>query len=153
KRFGSVQALRGADFALAPGELHALLGENGAGKTTLMHVAFGLVRPDAGEIAVAGVPRAMGSPRVARRLGIGMVHQHFTSIPALTVAENVALTAGWPLRPAPLRARVLGLVERVGLPREPSAVAGGLTVAARQRLEILKALAADGKILLLGQAT
>jgi len=86
KRFGSVQALRGADFAVAPGELHALLGENGAGKTTLMHVAVGLVRPDAGEVAVDGVAGVVGSPRVARRLGIGMVHQHFTSIPALTVA-------------------------------------------------------------------
>jgi ABC-type uncharacterized transport system ATPase subunit len=68
--FGSVQALRGADFVLAPGELHALLGENGAGKTTLMHVAFGLVRPDAGEVAVAGVTQHVASPRVARRLGI-----------------------------------------------------------------------------------
>jgi len=153
KRFGPVQALRGADFTLAPGEVHALLGENGAGKSTLMHVAYGLVRPDAGTIVVRGITVAPRSPRDARRLGVGMVHQHFTAIPALTVAENVALTAGWPLRPAPLRARVLGLMERVGLPLEPSAVAGGLTVAARQRLEILKALAADATILLLDEPT
>src|SRR5579864_3601534 len=153
KRFGPVQALRGADFTLAPGEVHALLGENGAGKSTLMHVAYGLVRPDAGTIVVRGITVAPRSPRDARRLGIGMVHQHFTAIPALTVAENVALTAGWPLRPAPLRARVLSLMERVGLPLEPSAVAGGLTVAARQRLEILKALAADATILLLDEPT
>ena len=153
KRFGPVQALRGADFTLAPGEVHALLGENGAGKSTLMHIVYGLVRPDAGTIVVRGVTVAPRRPRDARRLGIGMVHQHFTAIPALTVAENVALTAGWPLRPAPLRARVLALMKRVGLPLEPSAVAGGLTVAARQRLEILKALAADATILLLDEPT
>jgi simple sugar transport system ATP-binding protein len=153
KRFGSVQALHGADFALAPGEVHALLGENGAGKTTLMHVAFGLVRPDAGEIAVAGVPRAVGSPRVARRLGLGMVHQHFTSVPALTVAENVALAAGWPVAPATLRARVRAVAERFGLPLDPDARAGGLTVALKQRLEIVKALASEASILLLDEPT
>jgi simple sugar transport system ATP-binding protein len=153
KRFGSVQALRGADFALAQGELHALLGENGAGKTTLMHVAFGLVRPDAGEVAVAGVPRTVGSPRAARRLGIGMVHQHFTSVPALTVAENVALAAGWPVAPAPLRNRVRALTERFGLPLDPDARAADLSVELKQRLEIVKALASDVRILLLDEPT
>jgi general nucleoside transport system ATP-binding protein len=153
KRFGSVQALRGADFVLGAGELHALLGENGAGKTTLMHVAFGLVRPDAGEVSVDGVPRAIGSPRVARRLGIGMVHQHFTSVPALTVAENVALAAGWPVAPAPLRARVQELGERYGLPLDPDARAGGLSVALKQRLEIVKALASEARVLLLDEPT
>ena len=153
KRFGSVQALRGADFALAPGELHALLGENGAGKTTLMHVAFGLVRPDAGEIAIAGAPCAVGSPRVARRLGIGMVHQHFTSVPALTVAENVALAADWPVAPAALSSRVRSVAERFGLPLDPEARAGGLSVALKQRLEIVKALASDARILLLDEPT
>ena len=153
KRFGSVQALRGADFAVAPGELHALLGENGAGKTTLMHVAFGLVRPDAGDISVDGIPRAVGSPRVARRLGIGMVHQHFTSIPALTVAENVALATGWPVAPDPLKARVQAVAERFGLPLEPDARVGGLSVALKQRLEIVKALASDARILLLDEPT
>jgi len=153
KRFGSVQALRGADFVLATGELHALLGENGAGKTTLMHVAFGLIRPDAGEVAVAGVQRAIASPRVARRLGIGMVHQHFTSVPALTVAENVALAAGWPVAPVPLRARVQELGRRYGLPLDPDARAGSLSVALKQRLEIVKALASDARILLLDEPT
>jgi simple sugar transport system ATP-binding protein len=153
KRFGSVQALRGADFMLAPGELHALVGENGAGKTTLMQVAFGLVRPDAGEVVVAGVPRAISSPRVARRLGIGMVHQHFTSVPALSVAENVALAAGWPVAPESLRARVQALTERYGLPLDPEARASGLSVALKQRLEIVKALASDARILLLDEPT
>ena len=128
KRFGSVQALRGADFTLMPGELHALLGENGAGKTTLMHVAYGLVRPDAGVVEVAGTRRAIASPRAARALGIGMVHQHFTSLPALSVAENVALASGWQVRTRALRERVRELSERLGLPLDPNARAGDLSV-------------------------
>jgi simple sugar transport system ATP-binding protein len=153
KHFGSVQALRGADFTLASGELHALLGENGAGKTTLMQVAFGLLRPDAGEVLVGGVPRVVTSPRVARRLGIGMVHQHFTSVPALTVAENVALAVGWPVAPQALRARVQAVAERFGLPVDPGARVAGLSVALKQRLEIVKALATDARILLLDEPT
>ena len=153
KRFGSVQALRGADFTLMPGELHALLGENGAGKSTLMHVAYGLVQPDAGEIAVGGVTRPIGSPRVARRLGIGMVHQHSTSVPALTVAENVALAAGWRVSPSALRVRVRSFTEGLGLPLEPDEPAGRLSVALKQRLEIVKALASDTNILLLDEPT
>jgi general nucleoside transport system ATP-binding protein len=153
KRFGSVQALRGADFTLGPGEIHALLGENGAGKTTLMHVAYGLVRPDGGAVVMDGIPRTVTSPRTARHLGIGMVHQHFTSIPALSVAENVALAAGWPVAPEPLRQRVRALGERVGLPLEPDLLAGRLSVSLKQRLEIVKALAAEARILLLDEPT
>jgi simple sugar transport system ATP-binding protein len=153
KRFGSAQALRGADFTLMPGEVHALLGENGAGKTTLMRIAAGLLHPDAGEVRVGGVPRPGLSPRSARRLGIGMVHQHFTSVPALTVAENVALAAGWPVGPDPLRKRVRDLGERVGLPLDPDARVEQLGVGPRQRLEIVKALAADARLLLLDEPT
>jgi general nucleoside transport system ATP-binding protein len=153
KHFGSVQALRGADFTLMPGELHALLGENGAGKTTLMHVAYGLTRPDAGTVAIAGVVASVPSPRAARRLGVGMVHQHFTSVPALSVAENVALAAGWPVHPAALRERVRVLAERIGLPLEPDTPAGRLSVGLKQRLEIVKALATDVRILLLDEPT
>jgi general nucleoside transport system ATP-binding protein len=153
KRFGSVQALRGADFTLMPGELHALLGENGAGKTTLMHVAYGLVRPDAGVVEVEGTPRAIASPRAARALGIGMVHQHFTSLPAFSVAENVALASGWQVRPRALRKRVRELSERLGLPLDPNARAGDLSVALKQRLEIAKSLASDARILLLDEPT
>ncbi len=153
KRFGSVQALRGADFVLSEGELQALLGENGAGKSTLMHVAYGLVRRDAGDVRVNGQSRTIGSPREARRAGIGMVHQHFTVIPALTVAENVALVAGWSVRPRELRSRTLALSERVGLPLDPDQRAGRLSVALKQRLEILKALASDARILLLDEPT
>jgi ABC-type uncharacterized transport system ATPase subunit len=153
KHFGSVHALRGADFVLQPGELHALLGENGAGKTTLMRVAYGLVRPEAGRVLRGGVVRDVHSPRTARRLGIGMVHQHSTSIPALTVAENVALSAGWLVRPGKLRDRVRTLGDQVGLPLDPKAYAGRLTVALKQRLEIVKALASAARILLLDEPT
>ena len=153
KRYGPVQALRGADFTLVPGELHALLGENGAGKTTLMRVAFGLVRPDRGRIVIAGAERPGLTPREARRRGVGMVHQHFTGIPALSVAENVALSAGWGVGPARLRQRVLALSERIGLPLDPEARTGSLTVGLKQRLEIVKALAADARILLLDEPT
>ncbi|HEY7614670.1 MAG TPA: ATP-binding cassette domain-containing protein [Gemmatimonadales bacterium] len=148
-----MHALRGADFTLLPGEIHALLGENGAGKTTLMLIAAGLTQPDAGSVLVNGVEHRGLSPRAARRLGIGMVHQHFTSVPAFTVAENVALSAGWPVAPAELRRRVRETSERAGLPLDPDARAEGLSVALRQRLEIVKALAADARILLLDEPT
>jgi ABC-type uncharacterized transport system ATPase subunit len=153
KRFGSVHALRGADFVLSEGELHALLGENGAGKSTLMHVAYGLVRLDAGEVRVNGVNHSIASPREARRAGIGMVHQHFTAVPALTVAENVALAAGWNVRPRDLRSRTRALSEKLGLPLDPDQRAGRLSVALKQRLEIVKALASDARILLLDEPT
>jgi simple sugar transport system ATP-binding protein len=153
KRFGSVHALRGVDFALAPGEVHALLGENGAGKSTLMHVAYGLVRSDAGEIRVNGATRRVANPRAARALGMGMVHQHFTSVPALTVAENVALSAGWPGGPHEMRERTRLLSERMGLPLDPDQRAGRLSVSLKQRLEIVKALAGDARILLLDEPT
>jgi len=153
KRFGSVQALRGADFSLGTGELHALLGENGAGKSTLMHVANGLVRRDAGEVRVYGTVRSISSARTARELGIGMVHQHFTAVPAMTVAENIALFAGWSAPPRELRERARSASERVGLPLDPDQRAGRLSVALKQRLEIVKALAADVRILLLDEPT
>ena len=153
RRFGSVHALRGADFTVRPGEVHALLGENGAGKTTLMRIAAGLVRPDAGTVRVEGVERHGLTPRSARRLGIGMVHQHFTSVPALSVAENVALAAGWPVAPAALRRKVEAVSVGVGLPLDPEVRVEGLSVALRQRLEIVKALSADARILLLDEPT
>jgi ABC-type uncharacterized transport system ATPase subunit len=153
KRFGPVHALRGVDFFLHPGEIHALLGENGAGKSTLMHTVYGLTRPDSGEIRIGGTLQRIPSPRTARRLGIGMVHQHFTSVPALTVAENVALAAGWRVVPRQVRERTRTLSELLGLPLDPDQRAGRLSVSLKQRLEIVKALAADAKVLLLDEPT
>jgi simple sugar transport system ATP-binding protein len=141
KQFGSVEALRGADFVLRQGEIHGLLGENGAGKSTLMQVAFGLVPPDAGSIEVAGRPARIRSPLDARAMGIGMVHQHFTSIPTLTVAENLRLAG----RPAAAAERLEGI--------DPDAPVESLTVAQKQRLEVLQALGANARILLLDEPT
>ncbi len=153
KHFGPVHALKGVDFSLSAGQLHALLGENGAGKSTLMHIAFGLVRPDRGEVFVDGAARVMRGPLDARRHGIGMVHQHFTSVPAFSVAENVALAAGWTLTGKALRRRVAALGERLGLALDPDAPAWSLPVALKQRLEIVKALATDVRVLLLDEPT
>ncbi len=153
KRFGSVHALRGVDFVLQPGEVHALLGENGAGKSTLMHIAYGLVRPDSGAVRLGGSIRRISTPRVARSLGIGMVHQHFTSVPALTVAENVALAAGWRVMPREIRERTRLLSERMGMTLDPDQRAGRLSVSLKQRLEIVKALASDATMLLLDEPT
>jgi general nucleoside transport system ATP-binding protein len=153
KRFGSVLALDGADFAVGPGEIHAILGENGAGKSTLMHIAYGLISSDAGVISINGVRQRIESPHQARAHGIGMVHQHFTSVPALTVSENVALSAGWLVRPKQLREQTLDLCERFGLPLDPDQRAGRLSVGLKQRLEILKALAGDARVLLLDEPT
>ena len=129
------------------------MGENGAGKSTLVHIAYGMVRPDTGELEVHGRPASIVSPRDARRLGIGMVHQHFTSIPALTVAENVALAAGWKPRMSGMTAKIAEVCARVGLQLEPGAETGTLPVSALQRLEIVKALAGDARALLLDEPT
>ena len=133
KRFGPVHALRGVDFFLHAGEIHALLGENGAGKSTLMHVAYGLTRPDSGEIRIGGTPQRISTARTARRLGIGMVHQHFTSVPALTVAENVALAAGWRVVPQEIRERTRSLSDSLGLPLDSDQRAANLRGGLRLR--------------------
>lgn len=155
KRFGRVTALSSVDFALEQGEVHALLGENGAGKSTLMHVAFGMVAADAGTMALAGSPARIRSPRDARRLGLGMVHQHFTSVPSMTVEENIWVAVGRyradlaQLTTAPARE----VVQRLWGELDPKARVETLTVALQQRLEILKALATDATILLLDEPT
>ncbi len=154
KRFGSVQALRGVDFACAPGEVQALLGENGAGKSTLMHVLFGLVTPDAGTVVVGGREVTLRSPRDAIAHGLGMVHQHFTQVPRLSVAENVWLgRSGVRYDRAAARAAVRRVGEATGLVLDPEAPAGGLPVGLRQRLEIVKALARDVRVLILDEPT
>ena len=153
RRFGSVRALADASLVARDGTVHALLGENGAGKTTLMRIAFGLVRPDVGTIRVHGRPVDLPSPAAAIALGIGMVHQHFSSIPALTVAENVALGGHGAYRVERVRARVREIAELVGFALDPDARAGDLSVSAQQRLEIVKALAHGARTLILDEPT
>ena len=140
-----MQAVRGASLALAPGEVPALVGENGAGKSTLLRIADGMIAPDRGTIHVDGREVRLRSPRAARALGIGMVHQHFTSIDAFTVAENIALAVG---RFGASPSAAPG-ISRVGL--DSATRAGELSVALRQRLEILKVLEAGARVLLLDE--
>jgi simple sugar transport system ATP-binding protein len=158
KRFGPVVANDGIDFDLRPGEVHALLGENGAGKSTLMSILYGLYRPTEGEILVNGEPVAVDSPSTAIDLGIGMVHQHFMLVPVMTVTENIVL-GGEPRRRGGLldvregARRVSELSERYGLAVDPDAVIEDITVGAQQRVEILKTLYRDARILILDEPT
>jgi len=153
KHFGRVTALADASLTLSPGSVHALLGENGAGKTTLMRVAYGMEQPDAGVLRVNGVTRRFRSPADAIAAGIGMVHQHFTLVPAMTVAENIALGRRGRFDPAAAADDVRALGARSGLHLDPGARARNLAVTAQQRLEILKALSRDAHVLILDEPT
>jgi general nucleoside transport system ATP-binding protein len=153
KRFGGVAALDGADLVVRAGTVHALLGENGAGKTTLMRIAFGLVRPDAGSIAIAGVVQPVRSVAEAIAAGIGMVHQHYTLVPAMTVADNVALGLGGRYDVRAVSDRVRSIGSETGLTLDPGASVAGLSIEAQQRLEIIKALARDTRLLILDEPT
>lgn len=158
KRFGSTQALADVSLALGAGEIHAVLGENGAGKSTLMHILAGIHRPDSGGILVGGSSADFASPRAARQAGIGMVHQHFTLVEALTVAENLALSlpgqTGWRYAAGAAAAEARALAARVGLDLSPPELpVAELPVGARQRVEILKALAHAPRVLILDEPT
>ena len=153
RHFGNVTALDDATMHVQPGTVHALLGENGAGKTTLMRVAFGLVQPDAGSIALSGQTVRFASPSAALAAGMGMVHQHFTLVPAMTVAENVALGGRGRFSLKEWAARVREIGERTGLVLDPLARVSELPVGAQQRCEIVKALARDVRVLILDEPT
>ena len=153
KRYGRVTALEDVSLVVRPGTIHALLGENGAGKTTLMHVAYGMVRPDAGKVLVAGQARRLLSPLDAIAAGIGMVHQHFTLVPVMTVSENLALGGRGRLRTRDMVARVTEIAERIGFALDPQARVESLSVGAQQRVEIAKALAHEAALLILDEPT
>ncbi len=150
KRFGDVTALDCVDFDLAPGEIHALLGENGAGKSTLMNVLRGLTPPTAGTIMLDGHSARFASPQDAAQAGIGMVHQHFLLVPPFTVAENLAL-ASLDRRP-PLR-EARNIAQRLGWAIPLNARVADLPVGTQQRVEILKALLGNARILLFDEPT
>ncbi|MGZ5233976.1 MAG: ATP-binding cassette domain-containing protein, partial [Burkholderiales bacterium] len=153
KRYGSLLALDDAALVVRPGTIHAVLGENGAGKTTLMHVAYGMVRPDTGVVRIAGRELQITSPLAAIAAGLGMVHQHFTLVPAMTVQENIALGGHGRLRARDMAARVNELVARTGFALDPLARVDSLPVGAQQRVEIAKALARDASLLILDEPT
>ena len=158
KVFGSLVANDHIDLVIEPGEIHALLGENGAGKSTLMNVLYGLYDPDGGEILVDDEAVAFAGPGDAMAAGIGMVHQHFMLIPVFSVAENVAL-GNEPLKGANLldvrkaRARVTEISDRFGFEVDPDAMVEDLPVGVQQRVEIIKALSRDAKVLILDEPT
>ena len=152
-----MRALHDVSFAVEAGTTHAICGENGAGKSTLMKLLFGMEQPDAGVVEVDGKPLSIASPRIAASAGIGMVHQHFSIVPSLSVAENIVLgrepTVGPLLDRAAMRAEVARLGARYGLPVDADAVVGRLSVAAQQKVEILKALAREVRLLILDEPT
>ena len=153
QRFGLALALDDASLVVRAGTVHALLGENGAGKTTLMRVAFGMLTPERATIALHGSPVVMSSPAAALAMGIGMVHQHFTLVSAMTVAENIALGQRGLFSPRGASTRVRTLAASAGLALDPDAVVGTLSVGAQQRCEIVKALARDVQLLILDEPT
>ncbi len=153
KRYGAVVACDRVDFRLMPGRIQGVLGENGAGKSTLMKILIGLVLPDEGSIYVRGERTVIADPLHAAQLGIGMVHQHFSLVDALTVWENVALGEPGALDPGRTRSRVSDISLRYGLDIAPEAVVGELTPGMRQRVEIIKCLARDPEILIFDEPT
>ncbi|NNE53773.1 MAG: ATP-binding cassette domain-containing protein, partial [Sulfitobacter sp.] len=157
KRFGPLTANDAISFDLREGEVIALLGENGAGKTTLMNILFGHYTADGGSVEVFGRKLPPGHPKAALEAGVGMVHQHFALADNMTVLENIVLGTAplWALGfgRAAARKRIMGLVADYGLKVDPDATVGSLTVGERQRVEILKALYREARILILDEPT
>ncbi len=159
KRFPGVLANDAVDFEAAAGEVHAMLGENGAGKSTLSNILTGLYRPDDGEIWLYGDQVHFDSPSDAIDVGIGMVHQHFRLVPPFTVAENIILgehrdeARRFVIHPRQIEREVAGLGERYGVEVDPDARVWQLSVGEQQRVEILKALYREARILILDEPT
>jgi simple sugar transport system ATP-binding protein len=158
KRFGPLTANDHIDLVVEAGEIHCLLGENGAGKSTLMNVLYGLYQPDEGEILLDDAVQHFSGPGDAMRAGIGMVHQHFMLVPVFTVAENVMLghestRFGGRLDLATARESVKAISDRFGFDVDPDARVEDLPVGVQQRVEIIKALSRDAKVLVFDEPT
>ncbi|MDY6011136.1 MAG: ABC transporter ATP-binding protein [Duodenibacillus sp.] len=153
KTYPGIRANDAISLEVQPGEVLAILGENGAGKSTLMKIIFGSVAPDCGEIEFDGVPVKITSPSVARQLGIAMVHQHFAVFETLTVAQNVVLGLPGSDSLAVVSARIRELGDHYGIPVDPDAVVADLAMGERQRVEIIRALMTNPKLLILDEPT
>src|ERR1700723_361389 len=153
KRYASTTANDSVDLTVMPGEIHALLGENGAGKSTLVKTIYGVVKPDAGEIVWEGQKVSIQSPGHAQRLGIGMVFQHFSLFEALTVTENIALGLGSAEERNGLRERITRISNEYGLPLDPDRVVHDLSVGERQRIEIVRCLLQNPRLLIMDEPT
>lgn len=155
KRFGALVANDRVNFTVGQGEIHALLGENGAGKSTLMRILYGLYHADTGEIQVNGQPATIRSPKAAIAHGIGMVTQHFALALPMTVTENIIVgaTSTWGLDLRAAQTEVAAAAERFGIALDPAARVQHLSVGQRQRLEILKALYRNARVLILDEPT
>ena len=152
KQYPGVLANDHVDLTVMPGEIHALLGENGAGKSTLMKITYGVIQPNEGEIRVDGQRVVVDSPHKARRLGIGMVFQHFTLFDALTVLENVALGLEADHLKG-LRERIGRVAQAYGLPLEPDRPVYTLSVGERQRIEIVRCLLQEPRLVIMDEPT
>jgi simple sugar transport system ATP-binding protein len=153
KVFGTLKANDDVTLKVKPGEIHAFLGENGAGKSTLVKMIYGALQPTSGEFRWMGKPVTIGNPAAARKLGIGMVFQHFSLFEALTVAENIALAMPGAFDMAKLSERITRVSREYGLPLEPTAVVADLSVGERQRIEIVRCLLQEPKLLIMDEPT
>ncbi|MDA9207623.1 ABC transporter ATP-binding protein [Octadecabacter sp.] len=153
KAYPGVVANSDVSFNINAGEVHALLGENGAGKSTLVKTIYGLVKPDTGTMMLDAKPFTPAEPRAARAAGIAMVFQHFSLFEALDVAENVALGMENPPPLRDLSQRIKDVSETYGLPLDPSRIVGGLSAGERQRVEIIRCLLQDPKVLIMDEPT
>lgn len=153
KIFGTLRANDDVSLSVMPGEIHAFLGENGAGKSTLVKMIYGTLQPSSGQFFWNGVPVTISSPSVARKLGVGMVFQHFSLFDALTVAENIALAMPGPFDLVALSDRITKISASYGLPISPTAVVADLSVGERQRIEIIRCLLQEPKLLIMDEPT
>ena len=153
KSFPGVLANDQVSFSVAPGEIYALLGENGAGKSTLVKMIYGIMQPDSGQILLDGVAKTILNPKDARRLGIGMVFQHFSLFEAMTVLENIALGLDEKIAHAELEKRIVEVMHEYGLSLDPDRIVSTLSVGERQRIEIVRALLMKPSLLIMDEPT
>ena len=153
KAYPGVVANDNVSFDIMKGEVHALLGENGAGKSTLVKMIYGLVKPDSGEMKLNGEAYTPAEPRAARTSGVAMVFQHFSLFNALNVAENIALGMENPPKQRELAAKISEVSEAYGLPLDPFRIVGDLSAGERQRVEIIRCLLQDPKLLIMDEPT